>query len=762
MRHLLSIARCCWKLGITCMAASALIALVWLSALHSIQHERQVALIAFEARSQKALDQIIPVIHALLRDEIGLVMPSDAEAFVAARAKQALAALETFTNAQVWVYCSTCRHGAAASESAVRSPLHATTFEGISRYNDANGLLTLAAWSTFRLNAQTWQVGISLPNQVVLAQTNLHAQGTMAVALISTFLILALTAISLILGRRERRMLNILSTSQAQVREQRTMTEALSDINLALTSVLDLDEVMTRILNNVGRVVPYSSASVIVADDGAYRLAYWRFPEEKVSHVERYTLAPELRRVFDEMVRTRQPRWIADVETDPRWIHLERQAWVKSYIGMPIAVQDQVIGILNLNSEQRNHFTQQHVELLRVFAVQAGVALQNARLYAESRRYAAELERRVQERTLQLTQRSALFEAIVENMTDGLVYFDLRTQRTLYVNTAFLEMTGCTKDELLDQPLVTFKRFFRDPDFFEKARDRLREAGRARKPWRVEFEAVRKDGSVFDCALTATIVRNAQDEPIGQLNLVRDVTSERLLQEQRERFIANASHELRTPITNLKLRLYLARRDVNGRQKHFEVMEQMVNHLARLVENLLDLPRFEQGTPILQRETVNLCELVRSAFEMHVPRAAERQISFELLLPEQCVSLSADPVRLTQVVDNLIANALNYTPAGGNVRVRLYTCRQGDIELACLSVADTGIGIAPEALVHIFEPFFRARGVQNVRGTGLGLTIAKQIVELHGGTITVESQQGVGSTFTVHLPLNSLNESSRS
>lgn len=431
--------------------------------------------------------------------------------------------------------------------------------------------------------------------------------------------------------------------SEAHAQEQHVFAEALGDISLALTSALDFEEVMARIFKNVGRVVPYSSVSVLILDDGTYRLAYGRFPEDTVAHIERYSLSPELREVFYEMARTRQPRLIADTETDPRWIRAERQAWVKSYVGVPLTLHDQVIGVLNLSSDQRNHFTQRHVELLSVFALQAAVALHNARLYAEARRHAAELERRVQERTLQLTQRSALFEAIVENMTDGLLYFDLRTRRALYVNSAFVRMSGCSRDELLDQPLASFKRFFRDPEFFDQAMARLDDANRLGKTWQTDFEAVRADGSVFICMLVATVVRDASGTPIGQLSLVRDVTDERSLQKQRERFIANASHELRTPITNLKLRLYLAQRDPDNRHKHFQVMEQAINHMTRLVENLLDLPRFEKGLLTIRAETVDLCDLLQAAFEMHKPRATERRINFELSLPDASSALTSIP-----------------------------------------------------------------------------------------------------------------------
>jgi PAS domain S-box-containing protein len=753
----LSAVRYRWKVGLLIILSSLLVAVIWIAALGHVQRERHLALSAFEQRSRSALQQATNVLRTLLEQQIRLLMPSDANALVTGQANRVLAPAQTFADVTVWSRCLNCHAEPLAkpAEHPVSESLRMLTAErnGFGSYTDENGVLMLAAWTTLDLVAQTWQIGFSLPSQAALAQVELHAQSVSLLAALCTALIFGAALLTWLTTRRERQILRHLRASQTDAREQRAVTEALSEIGLALTSVLELEEVMERILRSVRRVVPYKSVSILVADEDTYRLAYGRFPEDKVSYVERYTLSPELHRVLDEMVRTRQPRLIKDTETDPRWIATERHTWVKSYIGVPITVNEQVIGILNLSSDQRHHYTEQHAELLRLFAVQAGVALQNAQLYAESRRHAAELERRVQERTLQLTQRSALFEAIVENMTDGLAYFDLRTRRTLYVNSAFSRMSGCAKEALLDQPLETFRRFFQDSRLFDDAMAQLRDANRLGKTWKLEFEAVRADGSTFTCALTATVVRNAEGVPIGQLNLVRDVTDERTLQKQRERFIANASHELRTPITNLKLRLYLAQRDPSNLRKHFEVMEGMVAHLTRLVENLLDLPRFEQGTLILRRETTDLCALLRTAFETHQPRAAERQIAFHLSLPEHCVSANVDPMRLTQVIDNLIANALNYTLNGGNVRVQLSLQTENEATIACIRVTDDGIGIPPEALIHIFEPFFRAKTVQNVRGTGLGLTIAKQIVELHDGNITVESQEGVGSTFTVRLPL---------
>ena len=751
------------------LVACVLIGIIWWAALRQMQSYTESALRAFQARSLAAVRAAAATVRVLIWNEIGTYTQEDSAAFILVRTKQAFASTQKLFNAMTWIYCTNCPQSARPFALTHQDNIInfsvleslATVTEAVGMHTLPEGTPMLAAWTPLNVSTQTWLIGISIPLSEVQAQTQIafYQQDAFLLATLLSFLITAIAFAAVRLRYRERGMLRRLRDSQARAAEDRTVTEALSAIGMALTSALDLEEVMARILSNVGRVVPHSSVSIMVADGGTYRLAYGRFPDDKVAHVEHYALSPQSQRIFDEMSRTRTVRYIADTETDPRWIETERQSWVKSYVGTPILVQDQVIGILNLNSDQRNHFTAQHAELLKVFAVQAGVALQNARLYAESRRYAAELEQRVEERTAILQQRSALFEAIVENMTDGLAYFDLQSWRTLYVNPSFLQLTGYEAEEVVDQSLDFYRRFFQSPEIFDQARVQLRDAIERKGVWQTEFEAVRKDGTTFICALTATVVRDAQNVPIGQLNLLRDISQEKRLQEQRERFISNASHELRTPITNLKLRLYLAQRDSANRERHFEVMDHMIKHLTRLVENLLDLPRFERGALTIHRESVNLCDLLKSAVDTHLPRATECGIHLTLELPKECFTAQLDPTRITQVVDNLLANALNYTPRGGSIQVRLHAAdTQSAFPSAIIGIADSGIGIAPEALILIFEPFFRDQSAQKVRGTGLGLTIAKQIVELHGGMITVESQQGVGSTFSVTLPISSVTD----
>jgi signal transduction histidine kinase len=273
--------------------------------------------------------------------------------------------------------------------------------------------------------------------------------------------------------------------------------------------------------------------------------------------------------------------------------------------------------------------------------------------------------------------------------------------------------------------------------------------------WHYGTRIRRKDDSEFDAQITVTWVPGSGAASIGEVLLFRDVGQEKALQAQKDRFIASASHELRTPVTNLKMRLYLARHQPDKVDDHLSAIENSTNHMMNLVENLLDVSRFERGLIVLHHERVTLQELVEQVVEDQRLVAQERRVSLESNMPPAPIPAFVDPDRILQVIANLVTNAINYTPANGRVLVKLAREGRNGREQAVIAVRDTGIGIPPEAVAHIFEPFYRGTGQASVKGTGLGLTIVREIVTLHGGEVAVQSEIGVGSTFFVRLPLNS-------
>jgi heavy metal sensor kinase len=220
---------------------------------------------------------------------------------------------------------------------------------------------------------------------------------------------------------------------------------------------------------------------------------------------------------------------------------------------------------------------------------------------------------------------------------------------------------------------------------------------------------------------------------------------------QTSRFSADASHELRTPLTIMRGEIETLLREDNLTPQQTEqlgnVLEETVR-LARIVDGLLLMARLGGGESQAKKEPLDLAALVAEIVEQMAALAQEKSIALEHQL-EPSVRVEGDEMRLRRVIVNLLDNAIKYTPERGRIEVRT---RAGGDE-ALLEVRDTGMGIAADALPHVFERFYRAPGTGAVDGTGLGLAMVRSIVEAHGGSVTVESREGAGACFRVWLPL---------
>jgi signal transduction histidine kinase len=223
---------------------------------------------------------------------------------------------------------------------------------------------------------------------------------------------------------------------------------------------------------------------------------------------------------------------------------------------------------------------------------------------------------------------------------------------------------------------------------------------------------------------------------------------------RKSEFLANMSHELRTPLNAvigfsevLRARMF---GELNEKQdEYIRDIETSGKHLLALVNDILDLSKVEAGKMELQSSTVSLSEVVESGAMMVRDRAARRGISFTVEIDPALEPLTADERKVKQVLFNLLSNAVKFTPEGGTIEVRAHRL-DGEARVA---VRDTGPGIAPEDQARIFEEFQQTKvGMQSEESTGLGLTLAKRFIELHGGRLWVESEVGRGSTFTFALP----------
>ncbi len=239
------------------------------------------------------------------------------------------------------------------------------------------------------------------------------------------------------------------------------------------------------------------------------------------------------------------------------------------------------------------------------------------------------------------------------------------------------------------------------------------------------------------------------------LLVIEDVSHLQEAERARDNFLYHVTHELRTPLTNIQAYVETLSKpafdDEATRRECYNVIMSETRRLSRLVEDILSISQLEVGTALIEMDELDLARLVRQMVQDNLGAADEKEIELSLKLPPKVPKIRGDKQRLSVLVNNLVGNAIKYTPQGGQVGVGVTL----DDSRVRIVVTDTGVGISEQDQPHVFEKFYRAAAadIQAIPGTGLGLAIAREVARLHGGDIRVESAAGKGSTFTVELPL---------
>jgi PAS domain S-box-containing protein len=354
--------------------------------------------------------------------------------------------------------------------------------------------------------------------------------------------------------------------------------------------------------------------------------------------------------------------------------------------------------------------------------------------------------------------------AIVESSDDAIVSKDLNGIVTSWNRAAEL-MFGYSAVEMVGESIRIVI-----PEDRQSEEDHV--LGQIRQGKRVDhFETVRrrKDGSLFPISLTVSPILGPAGEIIGASKIARDITDRKDTQEElarllnvtkeasrmKDEFLATLSHELRTPLNAILGYSRMIRSGLiasENQARAVETIERNATALAQIVEDVLDVSRIIAGRIRLNVQAVDMPAVVKDALEAVRHAADAKGVRLETVLDPRAAPISGDPDRLQQVIWNLVSNAVKFTRRGGRVQVRLERANS-HVEVV---VSDTGIGISPDFLPHIFERFRQAdSGTTRERGgLGLGLAIARHLVELHGGTIHAASNgPGTGTTFRVALPL---------
>lgn len=343
-----------------------------------------------------------------------------------------------------------------------------------------------------------------------------------------------------------------------------------------------------------------------------------------------------------------------------------------------------------------------------------------------------------------------------------------------YISPQALELLGLPAEEFISRPDAAMQVIH--PDDRESVEANMESLRRDGGEYTQEFRVVHPDGRVVWIGDDAIVVPGEDAKPLHVQGYLRDITplkdaeatqraalereqtaNEKLreLGGMKDDFVALVSHELRTPLTSIRgyLELVLEGKSSGLSKEHGEflgIVDRNAARLERLVDDLLFMARLGSGKLELSLQDTDLAALARESVGAATPRASAQAVKLECAVDE-VPPVRGDPGRLGQLLDNLISNAVKFTPEGGRVDVRVFA-QNGDV---AIEVADTGIGISSNEQSQLFQKFFRtsAAGERAIQGTGLGLSISKAIVEAHAGRIELESEEDIGTTIRVLLPV---------
>lgn len=589
-------------------------------------------------------------------------------------------------------------------------------------------------------------------------------------------------------------------------REQRNLLEALQAAGNALTSTLDFEQVIDRILEEIARVVPYDTANFALVEDGEARIVRCRGFDRysSISDLEAAKLRFNIAQTdtFRIMYESKRPFRISSTTNAPAWTPSNVVDHVKSWLGVPLIVAGEVTAFLSLDKMEADYYQLHHEENLAAFANQAALALQHARLFTEIQRRVTELEAlSVVSAALRSTETlTNILQVVLKEMASLLsarvgVAFLINDEKTAVVSqgsypsqfypdgirynlgegiTGSVAQTGeiYIAADINTNPLRThqpnepadikhLKTTIALPLISEEGILGVIHIGLNSLYQFAEDEihTLQAISNIVANGLQRIRVMQTLEARVAERTHDLETANEQLqeLDKLKTKFIADVSHELRTPVTNLSLYVNLLQYGKPEKQPHYQtVLQQQANRLTKLVEATLGLSRLEISVDNMAISAVNLNDIVEQIVLEHQARADALNIQLSSSLQPNLPTIWGEATQLTQLTTNLVTNALNYTPEG-YVHVETFLA---DEKTICLKVSDSGIGISEAELPHLFDRFYRGQltGQSNIPGTGLGLAIVKEIVDLHQGKIEVTSHVQKGSVFLIQLPIDKLLE----
>jgi signal transduction histidine kinase len=495
--------------------------------------------------------------------------------------------------------------------------------------------------------------------------------------------------------------------------------QALGEIGREMTSTLDLEVALENSMRNVQRLLDAEACVLFLLDEDGEKLVL------KASGARRMRIRDVAIRLEEGIAgwvaRNRRPLIVNDVQTNPLYqsaIDAQTGLLTSSVLCVPLETRGEVLGVIEAINHPAGTFTEVDQQMLSSVADWAAIALDNANLFQR------------------VTEERSRLEATLVETADAVVLTD-RSGRIILVNQAASQWFRINPELAMDRPASEI--FYEHP------------LGDVLMNPEVSLPTTLEITTPTERVLYATI---SEVTDVGRVAVMQDITALKQIDRMKSQLLGTAAHDLKNPLNAIRLGADLlsdAPLDDNQRRA-LSMMQRATDSMTNLITGLLETIRVESTANIVF-EPCQINDLIRRAIEDLRPLADARNHKINYQPPEEPLLIAGDPNRLNSVMSNLLSNAIKFTDPGGEISV---TAKWDDDEVT-VSVQDDGPGIPKSEIPRIFEHLFRGRAVVSdpdnpVEGTGLGLALARTIIEQHGGRLWVESKEDEGSTFHFALP----------
>ncbi len=535
-----------------------------------------------------------------------------------------------------------------------------------------------------------------------------------------------------------------------QVLRQADELAILHQLSVATASTFDVDELLNHTTGMITRRLYRDVFGFAMVDEASGLLQpHSSFHGIPAAYLARPILYESL---LGLVVNTGEARLMGDVRHEPLYEAGMPVAETRSAIVAPLRVNDQVVGVIDVESPRLNAFSEKDLDFLVTLAGLVTAVIERARLYESLVSQKELLATLVNERTAELAAERDRTVAILESAGEGIILTDTAVN-ILYMNQAMERMSGYGRAELIGQNLRVLVNDRAARFLFVQTWP----TGFSQESWSGELLNQRKDGQTYSVRLTVTPIKDNSGRITGYVIVQSDISQLKEVERLKAEFISNVTHDLRTPLTVIKTHISLLERGKpENHPRYFHVMHQETDRLNQMIQELLELSRLDAEFTPDPEATTDLWPLLNELQDYFAGSVAEKGVRLSVTgNTTRVTAVHMHQAHLRTILTNVIDNAIKYSPAGGEVQITAETQHRAGRLFILVTISDQGPGLGPHEKQQIFDRFFRgdAARAANISGMGLGLPVARKIIEPYGGLIEVQSEVGAGATFSIWLPL---------